>query len=222
MIDTGKYGRRLVKPTAILVVAAALLSAQSVRGQTESAPRQFTFSWQFETGAALAPRGGTSRGTPVTLATGESSQWQYLRESGISEFERDRRAILAMAGDYRTSFDFIETIGFDAQFEPARPYQSWGTERIYVVEDTGSRIVLQHIMAMFIRGEGDEVIGPFVQKHWRQEWVYEPDQLNVFAGGDRWTRVPAERSAGRWSQTVFQVDDSPRYAALGQWDHNAS
>jgi hypothetical protein len=28
--------------------------------------------------------------------------------------------------------------------------------------------------------------------------------------------------AGQWSQTVFQVDESPRYASLGKWQHTAS
>ncbi len=221
-MNSKQYGGCLTAITVMLVAAAALFGAQPVVGQTESARQQFTFSWSFAAGDALAPRGGTSRGASVTLATGESAQWLQLQESGISDFERDRRAILAMAGDYRTSFDFIETVGFDAQFEPARPYQSWGTERIYVVEDTGERIVLQHIMAMFIRGDDDEIIGPFVQKHWRQDWQYEPAQIHVYAGDDHWRRIPAERSNGHWSQTVYQVDDSPRYAALGQWEHNAS
>jgi hypothetical protein len=75
---------------------------------------------------------------------------------------------------------------------------------------------------MFIRGDDDEIIGPFVQKHWRQEWAYEPERLHVYSGDDRWRQVSPESSAGRWAQTVFQVDDSPRYAALGEWDHNAS
>jgi hypothetical protein len=199
------------------MVVTALASAQEADTR-----RQFIFSWQFTPGELMAPRGGTSRGAPVSLAAGPSAQWQQLQEDGISDFERDRRAILAMAGDYRTSFDFIETVGFGADFEPARPYQSWGTERIYVVEDTGRRIVLQHIMAMFIHGEGEEVLGPFVQKHWRQQWVYEPEQLHVFSGADRWRRVRPSDGAGRWAQSVYQVDDSPRYAAVGAWEHNAS
>jgi hypothetical protein len=170
----------------------------------------------------MAPRGGSSRGAPVNLTKAPSAQWRYLREPGASKFERDRRAILAMAGDYRTSFDFIETVGFDAGFEPARPYQSWGTERIYVVEDSGRRIVLQHVMAMFVRSDDDEILGPFVQKHWRQEWVFEPEQLHVYAGGGHWRRISSPRTQGHWSQTVFQVDDSPRYAAVGEWEHNGS
>jgi hypothetical protein len=31
--------------------------------------------------------------------------------------------------------------------------------------------------------------------------------------------VPAEARRGAWSQSVLQVDDSPRYAATGRWQH---
>ena len=30
--------------------------------------------------------------------------------------------------------------------------------------------------------------GPFVQKHWRQDWRYEDRDLHVFRGRDRWQR----------------------------------
>ena len=206
----------------VLTGSAGLCCYPYAAAQSPPERRQFTFSWPFSADTSMAPRGGSSRGAPITLAVGPSAQWLHLRETGISTFERDRRAILAMAGDYRTSFDFIETVGYAADFDPARPYQSWGTERIYVVEDSGHRIVLQHIMSMFIVNDDEEILGPFVQKHWRQEWRYEPEQIHVFAGADRWRQIVPDSSEGRWSQSVFQVDDSPRYAALGQWQHNAS
>jgi hypothetical protein len=77
---------------------------------------------------------------------------------------------------------------------------------------------------MFVTDAAGKTQGPFVQKHWRQDWRYEDRDLHVFAGRDRWRRV--ERSAGevrgRWSQAVFQVDDSPRYEAIGEWLHAGS
>jgi hypothetical protein len=186
--------------------------------------RQFTFSWQFRPDDTMRPRGGSTRGANVTLLAGPADEWQALRAPGLSKFERDRRAILAMAGGYRTSFDFIETVGFTADFAPARPYQSWGTEYVYVVEDSGATIVLQHIMVMFFEDAEGDVQGPIVQKHWRQDWRYEDTDLHEFAGRDRWRRrmLDAEHAAGRWSQAVFQVDDSPRYEAVGEWVHDAN
>jgi hypothetical protein len=202
-----------------LALTAAVLASAAPGARAE--PRQFTFSWQFEEGDVLAPRGGTTRGAPLTLAREPSAAWRAVQEPNLSKLERDRRAILAMAGGYRTTFDFIETVGFAPGFTPSRPYQSWGTEYIYVVEDSGTFIRLQHVIVMFVAGRDGKLQGPFVQKHWRQDWRYEDTDLHVFVGRNRWVRHerPADEARGRWSQAVFQVDDSPRYEALGEWEH---
>jgi hypothetical protein len=207
---------------ALLLVlgAAPALAAQS---GSDAPPRQFTFSWSFADGDAMAPRGGTSRGPAVTLEPGPSAAWSRLQTPGLSPFERDRRAILAMAGPYRASFDFIETAGFDPEWTPARPYRSWGTEYVYVLEDRGDFVSLQHVLVMSVIPDGaDEPIGPFVTKHWRQDWHYEADGYHAYRGEGVWERVelaPVER-AGTWTQTVWQVDDSPRYASHGRWIHD--
>ena len=172
----------------------------------------------------MRPRGGTTKGAPITLATGPSEAWRAIQAPGIDKFERDRRAILAMAGAYRTTFDFIETVGFKPGFHPSRPYQSWGTEYIYVIEDSGGLIRLQHLIVMFVADEAGKVQGPFVQKHWRQDWRYEAGDLHVYAGRNQWRRDRRDEASvrGRWTQAVFQVDDSPRYEAVGEWVHEGS
>jgi hypothetical protein len=62
-----------------------------------------------------------------------------------------------------------------------------------------------------------------VQKHWRQDWQYEKPELLVYAGNDVWEHraVAPEDAAGTWAQSVYQVDDSPRYEAQGTWQHYA-
>jgi hypothetical protein len=206
---------------ALVPLFLALAAFASHTAAAQNDPRQYTFSWQFAENDALKPRGGTSRGAPLKLATEPSAAWRSVQEPGLSKLERDRRAILAMAGGYRTSFDFIETVGFTPGFKPSRPYQSWGTEYIYVVEDTGTFIRLQHLMVMFVTDRDGKVQGPFVQKHWRQDWRYEDTDLHVFIGRNRWVHQErtAEEARGKWTQAVFQVDDSPRYEALGEWEH---
>lgn len=183
---------------------------------------RYTFSWSQEKDCGFAPRGGTSKGAPLTLDTAPHPGWLALQEEGLDKHERDRRAILAMAGPYRTSFEFLETVGYTPDFERGRPYQSWSTEYVYVVEDQPDFISLQHIMVMFMVDEvSGEVQGPFVQKHWRQDWQYEKPELLVYTGNDTWEHRPqsAEERAGRWAQSVYQVDDSPRYEASGSWQH---
>jgi hypothetical protein len=203
------------------LIAAVALAIIALAGLAHAEPRQFTFSWPFEENDTMRPRGGTTRGAPLKLATEPSAAWLAVHEPGLTKFERDRRAILAMAGGYRTTFDFLETTGFTPGFTPSRPYQSWGTEYIYVVEDSGTFIRLQHLMVMFVADRDGKVQGPFVQKHWRQDWRYEDTDLHVFVGRNRWVHQTktADEVRGLWSQAVFQVDDSPRYESIGQWEH---
>jgi hypothetical protein len=198
--------------------------AHAAEPDDETSERRYTFSWPYAEDGEMRPRGGTTRGPSVTLAEAPSAAWQALREPGLSKFERDRRAILAMAGEYRTSFDFLETVGFTPDFEPAAPYQSWATERIDVIEDTGDRISLQHVIVMRYVDEEGNVQGPVVQKHWRQDWVYEDRSIHAYSGHGSWTQrsLAPEEVSGRWSQAVYQVDDSPRYEALGDWVHRGN
>jgi hypothetical protein len=204
------------------LLAAVLVALLACHAYAQA--RQYTFSWPFADNDMLRPRGGTTRGAPLTLATEPSAAWRAVQEPGLTKFERDRRAILAMAGGYRTTFDFLETVGFTPGFAPSRPYQSWSTEYIYVVEDGGTFIRLQHLIVMFVADRDGKIQGPFVQKHWRQDWRYEDTDLHVFVGRNRWvhqTKAP-DAVRGLWSQAVFQVDDSPRYESLGEWEHYGS
>jgi hypothetical protein len=147
-----------------------------------------------------------------------------------SKFEQDRAAILAMAGEYRVTFQFQETVAVEPGYEKHEPYHAEATELVEVLEDTGDFISLQHIL--LVRGDDpqlqDEEGGqtyepnqPQVVKHWRQDWTYEDTELNVFRGNRTWEHIslsPAE-VAGTWTQAVYQVDDSPRYESVGRWTH---
>lgn len=128
-------------------------------------------------------------------------------------FEADRETILSMAGDFKVTFDMQESTSWMEGYTPLDKKLSGGYESVRVIEDTGTKIVLQHLLVV---GSEDN---PYVVKHWRQDWEYEPAQILTFSGGDTWelTDVPAAMRAGRWSQTVYQVDDSPRYAGWGEW-----
>ncbi len=213
------------EPAATAAPAVATAPSASTPGskpQTAGASR-YTFSWQVGPDAP-APRGGTTRGPAVDLDKDPSQAWTALQQSGVSSFERDRRAILAMAGDYRVTFDFLEVETFPPGTPRDKPYQSWGTERVYVDFDTGKSIGLVHILDMRVIQDDGTVSAPMVTKHWRQTWQYEPTELVEFKGRDRWERrkLGTAESRGEWSQTVYQVDESPRYASVGRWSHSAS
>jgi Family of unknown function (DUF6607) len=198
-------------------------TAPSAGKPSAAGASRYTFSWQLGPDAP-APRGGTTRGPAIELDNDPTTTWKALQEPRLAPFERDRRAILAMAGDYRVTFDFLEVETFPPQTPRDKPYQSWGTERVYVDADTGKSISLVHILDMRIVQDDGTMSEPIVTKHWRQTWQYEPAELVEFKGRDRWERrqLSAAESAGAWSQTVYQVDESPRYASVGRWSHSAS
>src|SRR6056297_247953 len=126
--------------------------------------------------------------------------------------ERDRRAILAMQGEYVVDFHFSETVPLAAGYERRDDKDSGGYEVVFVVEDGEERIVLQHLLVM----PGGAVI-----KHWRQDWVYEAEERFEFVADQTWQvrAIEPEKTAGAWTQCVYEVSDAPRYCGTGRWNH---
>jgi len=81
-----------------------------------------------------------------------------------------------------------------------------------------------HILEMRVVQADGKLSEPMVTKHWRQDWSYQPTHIVRYQGNDRWERrmLAQSQSAQRWMQTVYQVDESPRYASLGKWTHTGS
>lgn len=212
----------------IVLIASAFAMVVAAYADDYSAPSKidaprYTFSWPLGADAPQ-PRGGTTRGAPVTLDDSASPAWLALQQKTISTFERDRRAILAMSGEYRVTFDFLEVASYIAPDKPVAPYQSWGTEKVYVDRDDGKFISLVHILEMRILDKDGGLSEPMVTKHWRQDWSYEPISIVEYRGRDRWERrkLGAKDTRDAWSQTVYQVDESPRYASIGRWQHTGT
>lgn len=148
----------------------------------------------------------------LLMAAGLSSSTAALASAAPA---KDRESILKMAGCNEITFDFKETFAMVPGYQFKAPYHNQALEYVVVDEDSGDRISLQHILVF--RGA--------VQKHWRQEWTYEPESLFQFKGPtdghatwDKATLAANER-AGRWVQRVFNVDDSPRYECAAPWVH---
>jgi len=135
-------------------------------------------------------------------------------EQAIASFEQDRADILAMAGNYKVRFDMQESTRWDPAYTPLDRKISGGNEVVRVVADTGRKIILQHLLV--VQDEGKDM----VIKHWRQDWEYEPARVLVYSDTNtwKWEDVPEKMRTGRWSQTVWQVDDSPRYGGWGQFE----
>lgn len=133
-----------------------------------------------------------------------------------TNFEKDRAAILAMAGKYKVTFRFYETYSLNSEYTVrSKKYQESAHELVKVVEDTGKRIVLQHLLQV---DDGTEIM---VIKHWGQIWTFEDTEILEYQQGTSWKKrqyAPATVK-GTWSQYVTQTDDSPRYESFGHWQH---
>lgn len=125
----------------------------------------------------------------------------------------DRRAILAMAGEFRVRFDFRETVVLSDAYERAEPQRSGAYELVLVLADEPQRVVLQHLL---VSREGGHVT-----KHWRQDWHWQASQRLEFSDEQTWRLrdIPADRRLGTWTQCVYEVSDAPRYCGTGHWNH---
>ena len=124
----------------------------------------------------------------------------------------DRAAILAMQGEYAVTFRFEETVPLAAGYEARESKDSGAREVVILVEDSPSKIVLQHLL---VAPNGH------VTKHWRQDWTFEAPSRFEFVADQTWRvrALSAEETTGKWTQCVFEVSDAPRYCGTGAWNH---
>ena len=180
---------------------------------------QSTINWVLDRDHIQKPRGGNTNGLPTEIDVTGSQYFNKLKNSSDKK-NKDRYAILSMIGEYRANFEFTEIYGAPINYPLDTPYKSWGTEIILPIINTENKISLQHILVMYMQNKDGEVQGPFVQKHWRQDWTYEDANIISFEGDKNWSVKTVHDIAGSWSQEVYQVDDSPRYESYGFWKHD--
>ncbi|SEO73734.1 DUF6607 family protein [Aquisalimonas asiatica] len=153
--------------------------------------------------------------SPANLMAGDGNDRLAAIQNTAESQERDRRAILAMAGEYEVAFHFRETVPLKPGYERQGDQDSHATEVVLVVEDSPERIVLQHILL------GPD--GEHVTKHWRQDWHFEAQERLQFTADQTWQvrPVPEDLAEGSWTQCVWEVSDAPRYCGTGHWNHRS-
>ena len=136
----------------------------------------------------------------------------FIAQPLFAQSTQDLQAIRSMCGCYEVEFAFAETFSSDTLYQFHENYQASALEWVEMVSDSGNRLQLQHILVF-----GDD----YTMKHWRQDWVYQPLESMRYQEGRTWQFFENDPMsvAGKWEQRVFQVDDGPRYAALGTWIH---
>ncbi|MFT4567976.1 MAG: hypothetical protein ACI9FN_002944 [Saprospiraceae bacterium] len=124
----------------------------------------------------------------------------------------DQIAIRAMGGCYDVEFKYTETFAPEADYEKAYDYTSAAFEYAHIVEDSEDKIVIQHLLILH---------DSMIIKHWRQDWTYEKNNVYRYDREKTWLYQPLDSSLvkGKWTQEVYQVDDSPRYTGTATWTH---
>lgn len=116
-----------------------------------------------------------------------------------------------LCGCFEVEFKYAET------FAPSPDYKyhdreeiSGGTELVFPVESSDKRIVMQHLLI---------ITDSMIVKHWREDWTFENPNLLQYQGDNVWKKVPLkqEQVTGKWTQTVWEVSDAPRYQGASEW-----
>ena len=124
---------------------------------------------------------------------------------------QDKQTINKLCGCFEVEFKYAETFSPDPTYKyHERDEINGGVELAMPIEVTDTKIVIQHLLI---------ITDSMIVKHWREEWTYENPVLWVYKGDRTWvkTTVPTEQVKGKWTQTVWEVADEPRYQGFSQF-----
>lgn len=131
--------------------------------------------------------------------------------------QQDLTAIKNMCGCYEVTFNFTETFNYsnDSLYRPSATKVDKALEWAQLVTDEDNRVQIQHLLQV------GNPAKPMIIKHWRQDWLFENQDLYTYHADNKWTyeQKPKNEVAGQWTQKVYQVDDSPRYEGTATWIH---
>lgn len=132
--------------------------------------------------------------------------------TGIALAQNGKENIDKLCGCFEVSFKYVETFAPEKDYKfHERDKDILGvTELALPLVNTDKKVVIQHLLVM---GNGGIV------KHWREDWAYEnPVQWN-YIGNKTWEKKTLSKAdvKGKWSQSVWEVTDAPRYQGSAPW-----
>jgi hypothetical protein len=135
-----------------------------------------------------------------------SEQQKYKKDSPAG-----REVIDKLCGCFEVAFKYAETFSPDPTYKFHEREEIGGTAELALpIEISDTKIVIQHLL----------IVGTnTVVKHWREEWVYENPVIWKYKGDRTWVKetLTAEQVKGKWTQTVWEVADEPRYQGFSQF-----
>lgn len=131
-----------------------------------------------------------------------------------AQTKQDKEAIKDLCGCFAVTFNYAETFTNDTLHKKyAHPKDNFAvTEYEYPIEETPKKIVIQHLLVI-PDGKGTVI------KHWREDWEFEQTTLWQYDKDKVWNKVLLRPSdvKGQWTQSVWEVDDAPRYMGSSEW-----
>ncbi|MGQ0740330.1 MAG: DUF6607 family protein [Bacteroidota bacterium] len=131
--------------------------------------------------------------------------------TGVNAQQDGKKIIDKLCGCFEVDFKYAETFSPDPDYKYHNREETGGTAELALpIEVSDKKIVIQHLL----------VVGAnTVVKHWREEWTYENPVFWKYKGDRTWIKetIPAEQVKGKWTQTVWEVADEPRYQGYSQF-----
>ena len=126
--------------------------------------------------------------------------------------KEDIAAIKGQCGCFDVKFSYAETFAPDKDYKYHDRYRTGGREFVIADEESKDKMVLMHLLII-----GDTM----VIKHWREDWIYQNTDLLSYQKGTDWKPLilPKDQVKGQWTQSVFEVNDMPRYEGTASWTH---
>ncbi|MGC4037769.1 MAG: hypothetical protein QM764_17535 [Chitinophagaceae bacterium] len=124
---------------------------------------------------------------------------------------KDKQYVDKLCGCFEVEFKYAETFSPDKNYKfHDREEISGGTELTFPVEVSDKKIVMQHLLV---------ITDSMIIKHWRENWTYEDPILWKYQGDKVWTKetLKPEQVKGKWTQSVWEVSDAPRYSGNSEW-----
>lgn len=131
--------------------------------------------------------------------------------SVIAQSPDDKKKIDKLCGCFEVNFKYAETFSPDPNYKYHDREETGGTAELALpIEISDKKIVIQHLLVVGVNT---------VVKHWREEWSYENPVIWKYKGDRTWVKetVPVEQVKGKWTQTVWEVADEPRYQGFSQF-----
>lgn len=131
--------------------------------------------------------------------------------TGINAQADGKKIVDKLCGCFQVDFRYAETFSPNPDYKYHEREETGGTaELALTIEVSDKKIVIQHLLL---------VGANTVVKHWREEWTYENPVIWKYKGDRVWVKetLSAEEVKGKWTQTVWEVADEPRYQGFSQF-----